>query len=113
MSHDCLFCKIARGEIPAEVVYEDADMMAFHDIAPKADTHLLLIPKKHIASLDDVAAEDADLMAAMMRTLPELAKAQGLDSGFRTIINTGKGGGQVVFHLHIHVLGGRNLPGFE
>ena len=110
---DCLFCKIVAGEIPADVVYEDEQMMVFRDIAPKADVHLLAIPKVHIASMDELEERHDALIAYMMRKLPVIAKDQGLDDGFRTIINTGKGGGQVVFHLHIHLLGGNNLPGFE
>ena len=110
---DCLFCKIAAGDIPADIVYEDDQMVVFKDIAPKADVHLLAIPRSHIESLDDVEESHDALIAYMMRKLPELAKQQGLDAGFRTIINTGAGGGQVVFHLHIHLLGGSNLPGFQ
>ena len=109
---DCLFCKIIAGEIPADKVFEDEQVLVFKDINPHADVHLLMVPKVHIASLDDLSSEHDAVMAHMMRTLPSLAKAQGLDDGFRTIINTGKGGGQVVFHLHIHLLGGNNLPGF-
>lgn len=110
---DCLFCKIVAGDIPADVIYEDQIMMVFRDIAPKADVHLLAIPKAHIASLDELEESHDSLVAYMMRKLPEIARQQGLESGFRTIINTGKDGGQVVFHLHIHLLGGNNLPGFE
>ena len=110
---DCLFCKIAAGEIPADIVYEDDQMVVFKDIAPKADVHLLAIPRSHIESLDDIEESHDALIAYMTRKLPELAKQQGLDTGFRTIINTGAGGGQVVFHLHIHLLGGSNLPGFQ
>ncbi len=109
---DCIFCKIVAGELPASIVYQDAQMVVFRDIAPKAEVHLLAIPRKHIASLDDLAANDAELIAHMMLKLPELAREQGLTDGYRTIINTGAGGGQVVFHLHIHLLGGKRLPGF-
>jgi histidine triad (HIT) family protein len=109
---DCLFCKIAAGEIPGDIVYEDEKMVVFKDIAPKAPVHLLLVPREHIESLNGLTEEHDALIAHMMRQLPQLAKAQGLDSGFRTIINTGPGGGQVVFHLHIHLLGGTGLPGF-
>jgi len=107
---DCLFCKIEKGEIPSDKVYEDEDVIVFKDIAPKAKVHLLVIPRKHIVGLNDLLPEDQDLMGKMMLLLPKLAKEQGLDSGFRTIINTGKGGGQEVFHLHIHLLGGSALP---
>ena len=109
---DCLFCKIATGEIPADIVFEDEQVVVFRDIYPKADVHLLLIPREHIASLNELEPAHDALMAHMMRLLPKLAKAQGLDTGYRTIVNTGPGGGQEVFHLHIHLLGGGRLPGF-
>lgn len=107
---NCLFCKIQKGEIPAAIVYQDDDVVVFKDIAPKADVHLLAIPRKHIAGLNDLLPEDKDLVGKMMLLLPQLAKDHGLDTGFRTIINTGEGGGQEVFHLHIHLLGGGPLP---
>lgn len=110
---DCLFCKIIDGEMPSDKVYEDDVMVVFKDIAPKADVHLLAIPRLHVESLDELNDEHDEIISHMMKKLPGLAKAQGLNNGFRTIINTGKGGGQVVFHLHIHLLGGNNLPGFE
>ena len=110
---DCLFCKILAGEIPADKVYEDEVMLVFKDLYPKADVHLLAIPRVHIASLNEVSDEHDEIIAHMMKQLPKLAKEQGLNDGFRTIINTGKGGGQVVFHLHMHLLGGSNLPGFQ
>ena len=109
---DCIFCKIVAGEIPADTVYEDDRVIVFRDINPKAAVHLLVIPREHIASLDDLDAGHDALMAHMLRLLPRLAAEQGLDQGYRTIINTGKGGGQEVFHLHIHLLGGSGLPGF-
>lgn len=110
---DCLFCKILAGDIPSTKVFEDDQIYVFKDIYPKADVHLLVIPKLHIARLDDAEAEHADLLAHMLLSLPSLAESQGLDTGFRTIINTGPGGGQEVDHLHIHILGGSNLPGFK
>lgn len=110
---DCLFCKILAGDVPADKVYEDDIMLVFKDIAPKADVHLLAIPREHITSLNEVSDEHDAIMAHMIKQLPRLAKEQGLDDGFRTIINTGHGGGQVVFHLHFHLLGGRTLPGFH
>lgn len=110
---DCLFCKILAGEIPSDKVYEDDKMLVFKDINPHADVHLLAIPRVHISSLNDITAEHDEVMAHMIKQLPILAKEQGLDDGFRTIINTGKGGGQIVFHLHMHLLGGKNLPGFH
>ncbi len=109
---DCLFCKIAAGEIPADVVFEDEQLVVFRDIYPKADVHLLLIPREHIASLNELEPAHDALIAHMMRLLPKLAKEQGLDTGYRSIINTGPGGGQEIFHLHIHLLGGGRLPGF-
>jgi len=108
----CLFCKIAAGEIPADVVFEDDRVVVFRDINPKASTHLLVIPRIHIEGLGDINSEHDVLMAHMLRLLPQLAQREGLETGFRTIINTGKGGGQEVFHLHIHLLGGNNLSGF-
>lgn len=110
---DCLFCKILDGEIPSSKVFEDDQIYVFKDIYPKADVHLLVIPKIHIARLDEASEAHSGLLAHMMLALPKLAKAQGLDSGFRTIINTGPGGGQEVDHLHIHILGGSRLPGFK
>lgn len=110
---DCIFCKILAGDIPSTKVFEDDQIYVFKDIYPKADVHLLVIPKQHIARLDEAKAEHADLLAHMMLSLPTLAKSQGLDTGFRSIINTGPGGGQEVDHLHIHILGGSNLPGFK
>lgn len=109
---DCIFCRIAAGEIPATTVFEDEQVVVFRDIQPKAAVHLLLIPRKHISSLMELNRGDDALMAHMMALLPELARAEGLEQGFRTIINTGKMGGQEVFHLHLHLLGGSNLPGF-
>lgn len=110
---DCLFCKILAGEIPADKIYEDDKMLVFKDINPKADVHLLVIPRVHISSLNEVTDEHDDVMTHMLKQLPKLAKEQGLKNGFRTIINTGKGGGQIVFHLHMHLLGGSSLPGFH
>jgi len=110
---DCLFCKIAAGEIPADKVYEDDRVIAFKDINPKAEVHLLVIPREHIASMNELTPENDVLIAHMMRVLPQLAKSRGLNEGFRTIINTGKGGGQIIFHLHMHLMGGKDLPGFE
>lgn len=109
---DCLFCKIASGEIPSDTVYEDDQVIVFKDLYPKADVHLLIVPREHVASLNEMDASRDELMAHMMHLLPKLAAEQGLDDGFRTIINTGPGGGQEVFHLHIHLLGGGKLPGF-
>lgn len=103
---DCIFCKIAAGDIPAKLIYQDEDMLAFHDIQPHAPTHFLLIPRRHIASCADLTAEHAPLIGRMMVKATELAHGQGLTDGFRTVINTGRIGGQEVYHLHIHILGG-------
>ncbi len=107
---DCLFCKIARGEIPCRKVYEDDEVLAFHDINPVAPVHFMLVPKLHLATLDDAGDEHAALLGKMLLLAPRLAREQGLENGFRTVINTGKGGGQEIFHLHIHVIGGGNIP---
>lgn len=103
---DCIFCKISCGKIPCAKIYEDDDVIAFNDINPKAPIHFLIIPKKHIASLADAKPEDAQLLGKIINLVPVLAKQQGCDGGFRTVINTGKDGGQEVAHLHVHVLGG-------
>lgn len=110
---DCLFCKILSGDIPSDKVFEDDQIYVFKDINPKADVHLLVIPKIHLARLDQATEANAALLSHMMLSLAALAKQQGLDTGFRTIINTGPGGGQEVDHLHIHLLGGKTLPGFK
>lgn len=102
---DCIFCKIIAGDIPAKIAYQDDDMLAFHDIRPSAPVHLLLIPKRHIASLADAKAEDTELLGKLLAKVPQLAKEQGLEAGFKTQINTGVAGGQEVFHLHLHVMG--------
>lgn len=102
---NCIFCKIIDKSIPAHVVYEDENAIAFKDSQPSAPVHLLLIPKKHITSLQDIEHADADLMGKMMLLIPKIAEENGLSGGFKTQINTGKGGGQEVFHLHIHIMG--------
>ncbi len=112
MDQDCLFCKIIAGSIPSDKIYEDEHIFVFRDINPKAEVHLLVVPKVHFESLNEMQQQHDAIMAHSLRMLPILAKQQGLDTGFRTIINTGKGGGQEVFHLHIHLLGGASLPGF-
>ena len=103
---DCIFCSIIDGKIPSDKVFEDEKILVFKDIAPKAPTHLLMIPKQHIASLAEVTPQDAELMGYMMTKVPHIAKEAGLSGGFRTIINTGDDGGQEVYHIHIHILGG-------
>jgi histidine triad (HIT) family protein len=110
--NDCIFCKIAAGKIPSDRVYEDEQVVVFRDIYPKAPVHLLMVPRIHVASLDELVPEHDGLVAHMLRTLPEVARRAGLVDGYRTVINTGRGGGQEVFHLHMHILGGGPLPGF-
>lgn len=107
---DCLFCRIVRGEIPCRKVYEDEEVLAFHDINPVAPVHFMLVPRLHLATLADAAEQHQALLGRMLLLAPRLARQQGLDDGFRTVINTGKGGGQEIFHLHIHVIGGGPIP---
>jgi histidine triad (HIT) family protein len=110
--NDCIFCKIVAGQIPAERVYEDERVVVFRDIYPKAPVHLLMVSREHVASLDELTAAHDGLAAHVLRTVPEVARRAGLTGGYRTIINTGRGGGQEVLHLHLHILGGGPLPGF-
>lgn len=109
MSETCIFCKIVAGEIPCKKIHEDSDVLVFHDIHPAAPVHFMIIPKEHIASLADAHARHEMLLGRILLLAPVLAKEQGLTDGFRTIINTGRGGGQEVFHLHVHVIGGNGL----
>jgi histidine triad (HIT) family protein len=106
---DCIFCKIIAGAIPAKKVREDEQMLAFHDIDPKAPTHILVIPKKHVASLAAAEPADAALMGRLLLAAAEVAREQGLSKGYRVAISTGPEGGQTVDHLHLHVLGGRQM----
>ena len=107
MSGDsCIFCRIVRGELPSNKVYEDDVMFAFHDIHPLAPVHFMIVPKEHIASLAELQPQHAEVMGQIMTRIPELAKAHGLTDGWRTIINTGRVGRQDVYHVHIHVVGG-------
>jgi histidine triad (HIT) family protein len=103
---DCIFCKIVAGEIPCKKVYEDDDMLAFHDIHPVAPVHFMIIPKRHIDSMAHVGEADAPILGKMMAKAGRLAKEQGSPDGFRTIVNTGRVGRQDVYHLHIHIIGG-------
>lgn len=105
-NNDCLFCNIAAGKIPSEQVYSDDRVVVFKDIHPKAPVHLLFIPREHISSLMELEEQHDALVAYLLRLMPKVAKQQGLHNGFRTVINTGPAGGQVVFHLHVHLLGG-------
>ena len=107
---DCIFCRIARGEVPADFLYRDDDIMAFNDINPAAPTHVLVVPVKHIESLAHMSAEDEPLVGRMIGAANRLARDGGIaESGYRLVINSGKEGGQVVPHLHMHLLGGRKL----
>ncbi len=108
--NDCLFCRIIRGEIPCRKVYEDEEVLAFHDINPVAPVHFMLVPKLHLDTLADAGDTEQALLGRMLLLAPRLAREQGLDNGFRTVINTGKGGGQEIFHLHIHIIGGGVIP---
>ena len=103
---DCIFCKIVRGEIPSRKVFEDDQMLAFHDISPLAPVHFMMIPKKHVDSLGDCDDSHAAVLGHMMAMAGRLARAQGATDGFRTVVNTGRVGRQDVYHLHIHILGG-------
>jgi histidine triad (HIT) family protein len=109
MSADCLFCKIVAGTIPASRVYEDELSLGFADINPQAPTHLLVIPKEHIASQAHAEQEHAALLGHLMAKAAEMARKAGLDRGYRVVINTGPDGGQTVDHLHLHLLGGRHM----
>jgi histidine triad (HIT) family protein len=107
VNSDCLFCKIAAKQIPAKIVYEDHDVFAFEDIGPQAPTHILVCPRKHFVSLDEASAEDQSVLGKLQLVAAELARKRNLLEGYRTVINTGRGAGQSVFHLHLHLLGGR------
>jgi len=110
MADDCLFCKIAAGEIPSTEVYSDETFYAFRDINPAAPTHILIIPRKHIARIADAAPEDAALLGEMLLKANEIARDEGVvDRGFRYVVNCNSWGGQEVYHLHLHLIGGRQL----
>ena len=107
---NCLFCKIAAGELSATILHEDNEIMAFRDINPQASTHLLIIPRKHIATINDADSSDERLLGRMVLTAKELAKTEGLsEAGYRLIFNVNSGGGQVVYHIHLHLMGGRQM----
>ena len=106
---DCLFCKIGEKKIPSKMVYEDADIFAFEDISPQAPTHILICPRKHIASLTDAGPEDTAILGDLQLVAAKLAKDGKLTEGYRTVLNNGRGAGQSVFHLHLHLLGGREF----
>ncbi len=110
MTNDCIFCKIIAGEIPSTQVYQDEQVTAFHDIHPVAPTHILIIPNKHIPAINDLAPGDEQLVGHLFTTAKELAGQAGItESGYRLIINTGPDGGQEVFHLHLHLIGGQKM----
>ena len=106
---DCLFCKIIAGEIPSAKVYEDEKVYAFRDIAPMAPTHVLIVPREHIACADEITTENADWVKAVFEAVPKIAAAEGLKNGYRVINNCGEDGCQSVKHLHFHLLGGKKL----
>ena len=110
MDPQCLFCRIVAGEIPADIVRSDKDLVAFRDINPQAPTHLLLIPRKHIASVSDLSPVDAETMGKLFLAAKDLAKEEGIeDGGYRMVVNAGPDAGQTVFHIHLHLLGGRGM----
>ena len=106
---DCIFCKIAAGEIPSKQAYQDERIYAFYDIQPQAPVHVLVIPRMHIASADEVTESNSDVVAHIFAKIPEIAKQAGLENGYRVITNCGEDGCQSVKHLHFHILGGRKL----
>ena len=106
---NCLFCKIVKGEIPSTKVYEDEKVLAFRDIAPMAPTHILVIPKMHIGSVNEVTAENAEIVAHIFTVIPQIAAAEELGNGYRVVSNCGPDAGQTVHHLHFHILGGKQL----
>ncbi len=109
MDSNCLFCKIAAGEIPAEIIFEDDDLLAFMDIAPQAPVHFLVIPKKHIPGPAAVEEQDQKLIGKMMQLGARMAADKGIGDNFRLVFNNGAEAGQTVFHIHMHILGGRNM----
>ena len=107
---DCLFCKMVSGEIQPDVVYEDDDVLAFRDINPQAPVHVVLIPKRHISTLNDLAPTDAELVGRLFLAAKTVAASEGIaEAGYRTLFNCNKEGGQVVFHIHLHLMGGRPM----
>ncbi len=106
---DCLFCKIAQGEIPADIVFENETLVAFRDIRPQAPSHVLVIPRKHIATIDETSNDDQQLLGQMILTAKTLAHEEGLQQGYRLVFNVNGAGGQEVYHIHLHVIGGRQM----
>ena len=106
---DCIFCRIVKGEIPSKKVYEDEHTYAFEDLDPKAPTHVLIVPKKHIRGLKEAEEIDAEVVGRCHLAAAKIAKERGIEDGYRTVLNVGPGSGQSVFHMHVHLLGGRKL----
>jgi histidine triad (HIT) family protein len=104
---NCIFCKIVAGQVPSRKVFENEEFFAFHDVRPHAPVHFLVVPKRHVPSLADVTAEDEPMLGRLLALAPRLAREQGLAGGFKLGVNTGRDGGQEVFHLHLHVFGGK------
>ena len=109
MADDCLFCKIEAKKIPSKMVYEDADVFAFEDISPQAPTHILICPRKHFESLTQAGPEDQAVLGKLQLVAGQIARERNLLEGYRTVLNNGRGAGQSVFHLHLHLLGGRGF----
>ncbi len=110
MSDECIFCRIVRKEVPSQTVYEDHDLLAFPDISPTAPVHVLIVPKEHMVNLNDAGPKDVSVLGKMLRLAAKIANAKGVaESGYRIVINNGEEGGQIVPHLHLHLLGGRPL----
>jgi len=107
--NDCIFCRIVKGEIPSKKVYEDEHTYAFEDLDPKAPVHVLVVPKKHIRGLKEAETEDAEVVGRCHLAAAKIAKDRGIEDGYRTVLNVGPGSGQSVFHMHVHLLGGRKL----
>jgi histidine triad (HIT) family protein len=107
-TNDCIFCKIVSGELPSEILYQDEQCVAFNDTSPHAPVHILVVPRKHIESLDKAAPNDETIVGHLLLTAAEIARSRGIaENGYRVVINTNSDGGQTVFHLHVHLLGGR------
>ncbi|MFT4711597.1 MAG: histidine triad (HIT) family protein [Candidatus Azotimanducaceae bacterium] len=110
MTSDCLFCKIVTEKIPADIVYQDDQVVAFRDISPQAPTHILIIPRKHISTINEIESTDQQLVGYLVLTAQKLAEAEGIsESGFRLVMNCNQDGGQTVYHIHMHLMGGRQL----
>jgi len=110
MSGDCLFCKMVRGELKPDIVYEDEQVLAFRDINPQGPTHILVIPKEHIPTINDLEDRHAEVMGRLFLTAKKVAESEGIaESGYRTVINCNRHGGQEVYHIHLHIIGGRQM----